>query len=114
MFESRCGVCCDSCERREKVHCKGCINMEKTFWGGVCEVKVCCEGKELNHCGECPDFPCTMLAEMGKDQGYDPEPRLTQLRKWAEEGYVYNRDIFKIGPGVGQNEQQQYQERTTL
>ena len=53
MFESRCGVCCESCERREKVHCKGCINMEKTFWGGVCEVKVCCEGKELNHCGEC-------------------------------------------------------------
>ncbi len=29
MFESRCGVCCESCERREKVHCKGCINMEK-------------------------------------------------------------------------------------
>jgi hypothetical protein len=52
------------------------------------EVKVCCEGKELNHCGECPDFPCTMLAEMGKDQGYDPEPRLTQCRKWAEEGHV--------------------------
>ena len=88
MFESRCGVCCESCERREKVHCKGCINMEKTVWGGVCEVKVCCEGKELNHCGECPDFPCTMLAEMGKDQGYDPEPRLTQCRKWAEEGHV--------------------------
>lgn len=51
-------------------------------------MKVCCEGKELNHCGECPDFPCTMLAEMGKDQGYDPEPRLTQCRKWAEEGHV--------------------------
>ena len=77
--------------------------MEKTFWGGVCEVKVCCEGKELNHCGECPDFPCTMLAEMGTDQGYDPEPRLTQCRKWAEEGHVLNRRILQIDPGINQD-----------
>lgn len=83
MFESRCGVRCNSCERREKVHCTGCPNMEKPFWGGVCEVKVCCEDKKLNHCGECPDFPCDMLAEMGKDQGYDPEPRLELCRTWA-------------------------------
>ena len=22
MFESRCGVCCDICERKEAVHCR--------------------------------------------------------------------------------------------
>ena len=74
MFESRCGVCCDSCERREKVHCKGCINMEKTFWGGVCEVKVCCEGKELNHCGECPDFPVRCWLRWEKIRGMTRNP----------------------------------------
>ena len=53
MFESRCGVCCNSCERREKVNCNGCINMEKPLWGGECGVKKCCEERELNHCGKC-------------------------------------------------------------
>ena len=48
MFESRCGVCCNSCERREKVNCNGCVNMEKPFWGGECGVKKCCEERELN------------------------------------------------------------------
>ena len=25
MFESRCGVRCNICERKEKVNCKGCL-----------------------------------------------------------------------------------------
>ena len=36
MFESRCGVCCNSCERKEQVHCKGCTEMKQPFWGGEC------------------------------------------------------------------------------
>ena len=28
MYESRCGVCCNSCERKEAVHCTGCLTME--------------------------------------------------------------------------------------
>ena len=85
MYESRCGICCDSCERKEEVHCKGCLNMEKTFWGGVCEVKACCEGKGFNHCGECPEFPCQMCATMGQEMGFDPAPRLEKCREWAKE-----------------------------
>ena len=85
MFESRCGVCCDKCERKEKVHCTGCITMEKPFWGGDCLVKSCCEGRKLNHCGECPDFPCEMLSTMGVKEGFDPEPKLKQCRIWAQE-----------------------------
>lgn len=83
MFESRCGICCNRCERREEANCKGCTNMEKPFWGGDCGVKTCCESKHLNHCGECGDFPCEMLAGMGKEQGFDPQPRLEQCRRWA-------------------------------
>jgi len=85
MFESRCGVCCDSCERKDEVHCTGCLAMEKPFWGGECGVKTCCEGRGLNHCGECADFPCEMAAAMGKELGFDPAPRLEQCRKWARE-----------------------------
>lgn len=85
MVVSRCGVRCDVCERKEAVNCKGCVNMPGPFWGGVCQVKTCCEEKALNHCGECTLFPCDMLANMGKDQGFDPAPKLEQCRKWKEE-----------------------------
>ncbi|EEQ57875.1 DUF3795 domain-containing protein [Clostridiales bacterium TF09-2AC] len=83
MFQSRCGVCCDSCERKQAVNCRGCINMDAPFWGGVCGVKSCCESKGLNHCGECDGFPCEMLSTMGVEEGFDPAPRLGQCRKWA-------------------------------
>lgn len=83
MYESRCGICCNQCERKEEVDCKGCLEMKTTFWGGNCGVKSCCETKKLNHCGECGDFPCEMLATMGVELGYDPAPRLANCKKWA-------------------------------
>ncbi len=85
MFESRCGVRCTQCERKEQVHCTGCLSMAKPFWGGECGVKSCCEDKKLNHCGECPTFPCEMLSTMGVEQGFDPAPKIDQCRKWAKQ-----------------------------
>ncbi|MCI1931865.1 MAG: DUF3795 domain-containing protein [Clostridia bacterium] len=84
MFESRCGISCNACGRKTEVNCKGCIHMEKPFWGGKCEVKSCCESKKLNHCGECKDFPCEVVSLLGTEYGYDPKPRLENCRKWAE------------------------------
>lgn len=86
MFESRCGVACNSCEKKKKGICKGCLFIEKPFWVGECKVKSCCEKKGLNHCGECSNFPCEMLKNMGKDQGFDPLPKIERCRKWALEG----------------------------
>ena len=83
MHESRCGICCEQCERKGEVSCTGCLTMSMPFWGGECGVKSCCEGKGLNQCGECPDFPCDMQKTMGADMGFDPEPRLRQCRLWA-------------------------------
>ena len=85
MFESRCGVECSSCERRENGICKGCLAMECPFWGGECKTKNCCESQSLNHCGECNKFPCEMLYNMGKKFGYDPLPKIERCRKWAVE-----------------------------
>ena len=65
MFESRCGVPCNSCERKSEVHCTGCLSMNVPFWGGDCGVKSCVESKELNHCGECDVFPCEMASTIG-------------------------------------------------
>ena len=85
MFESRCGVCCNSCERKEEGHCTGCTEMKQPFWGGECGVKSCCEAKGLDHCGVCPDFPCEMLSTMGVEEGFDPKPKIAQCRIWAGE-----------------------------
>jgi hypothetical protein len=31
------------------------------------------------------DFPCDMLANMGKDQGFDPNIKIEQCKIWANE-----------------------------
>lgn len=64
--------------------CTGCVTMEKPPGGWECKVKICCEEKELDHCGLCGDFPCEMVATMGVQYGFDPKPRLDNLRNWAE------------------------------
>ncbi len=85
MYESRCGICCESCEGKADVGCRGCLNMEKPFWGGECAVKTCCESRGLNHCGECGEFPCETLSSMGAEEGYDPQPKIRRCRAWALE-----------------------------
>lgn len=85
MYSSRCGVRCDLCERKEKVGCRGCIAMDKPFWGGNCEVKSCVEKQNLHHCGQCANFPCTMLSQMGIEQGFNPQIKISQCITWRNE-----------------------------
>lgn len=85
MYESRCGICCSTCERKDKVNCTGCVNMDKPYWGGQCGVKTCCEKKKIDHCGQCDSFPCEMLSTMGVEFGFDPLPRLEMCKKWISE-----------------------------
>jgi hypothetical protein len=59
--------------------------MKIPFWGGECGVKSCCEGKQLSHCGECNQFPCESLSNMGKAQGFDPQKKIDQCRIWRDE-----------------------------
>lgn len=61
MIESRCGILCSSCGYKEEMGCKGCVHIDKPFWGDGCPVKTCCETREHEHCGQCGDFPCELL-----------------------------------------------------
>jgi len=42
--------------------CKGCWDStDDCFFkcgGGNCDFRVCCKERQINHCGECSDFPC--------------------------------------------------------
>lgn len=85
MYESRCGLLCSKCANREEYGCEGCINMPEGYWGGSCEIKICCEMKKYDHCGQCNDFPCQLL----KDISYDTETgdngdRLMNCKEWVD------------------------------
>lgn len=96
MVESRCGILCGACEYRDKMHCGGCVHIDKPFWGDACPVKSCCESKGLEHCGTCRDFPCDLLGQFAydKEQG-DEGKRIEQCRDWAMcTVYVYVLDTL--------------------
>lgn len=86
MVESRCGIDCSKCEYKESAGCKGCLVIDKPFWGENCPVKSCCENKSLLHCGECKTFPCDLLNSFAydKEQG-DNGMRIEQCKRWALE-----------------------------
>lgn len=83
-IESRCGIECSSCEYKDKVNCKGCTNITKPFYG-ECAVKKCAQEKKLKCCGECKDFPCSLLMSYSydKDQG-DNGLRIENCKKWCK------------------------------
>lgn len=85
MFESRCGILCSECSYREQMGCKGCVSIDKPFWGESCLLKSCCEDKSHGHCGECNDFPCDLLNQFAydKEQGDDGK-RIGQCRAWRD------------------------------
>jgi len=83
MIESRCGIVCSKCRYREEKNCAGCVHIENPFWG-ECELKSCCEGKGLDNCGYCTDFPCDMLNKFAydKEQG-DNGRRIERCQEWC-------------------------------
>jgi hypothetical protein len=86
IIKSRCGIICNpqKCKEAFGFDCAGCPNITKPPWGDSCPVKDCCEGKGLEHCGFCADFPCELLNSFAydKEQG-DDGARIEQCRKWA-------------------------------
>lgn len=82
--ESRCGLLCSQCPYRGQMDCKGCVHMEKPFWGDSCPVKACCEEKGQEHCGTCRRFPCELLNSFAYDEKQgDAGKRIEQCRAWG-------------------------------
>lgn len=86
MIASRCGILCGECEFRLTPGCSGCTQIEKPFWGDSCTIKTCCEGKNLEHCGLCGEFPCAALQQFAYDpQRGDNGLRIRQCEAWAKQ-----------------------------
>jgi hypothetical protein len=87
MLKSRCGIICDTaaCKEAFGLDCAGCVNIAAAPWG-ECEIKNCCEEKQLEHCGLCADFPCETLKKYSYDEEHgDNGARIEQCREWAME-----------------------------
>jgi predicted DNA-binding protein (MmcQ/YjbR family) len=107
MIESRCGIKCSSCEYKEQMNCKECINIEKPFWGDACPVKTCCENKKLTHCGLCDEFPCEIIKAFSfdKEQG-DNGTRIIQCWNWNLEettAYKFLNQFLQSMQGVSRD-----------
>ena len=53
-----CGIDCNECEQSKTPSCNGCWDKTGVCWCDDCGLRACCEEKQLDHCGECGDFPC--------------------------------------------------------
>ena len=49
--------------------CRGCWDKTniRTYDCANCFLRACCEERQLNHCGECDDFPCGKYIEFVGD-----------------------------------------------
>ena len=87
MVKSRCGIICDTqkCKEAFGFDCEGCLNISSPPWGESCAVKACSEGRKLNHCGECEDFPCDLLKNFSFDKEHgDNGARIDQCKEWTK------------------------------
>jgi hypothetical protein len=74
-----CGIYCGGC-RFLGDQCKGCGHVNgKPFWTsqlptGICPLYDCCRNnKKLEHCGLCPEFPCSIFLELRDPDMSDEE-----------------------------------------
>ena len=94
MIKSRCGIVCDpqKCKEAFGIDCTGCPNITKPPWGDSCPVKDCCEGCGHDHCGQCADFPCSLIIEYAYDKEHgDGGKRIENCCIWAEQE---NKAVF--------------------
>ena len=87
LIPARCGFDCSTCDCMTQMGCPGCLAAGgKLFWG-ECTGAKCCIARGHEHCGQCADFPCTVVKEIA----YHPEhgdngKRLLTLKAWNEKG----------------------------
>ena len=83
--DSRCGLHCDTCGWKEPCGCGGCIETNGHPFHGECPVALCCQEKEILHCGLCDAFPCALLLQYTNDPEHGDTPpgaRIEQCKRW--------------------------------
>jgi hypothetical protein len=79
--------------------------MDTPYWDGVCEIKDCAMGKDVEDCSYCKNFPCELLLDISldPDTGDDGE-RLDRLRlkkDAREDGRIRVFRMYTLGGTIG-------------
>lgn len=80
--DSHCGLHCTLCEHKTEGKCQGCMETGGSAGArGQCPIAACCESKGLEHCGQCGDIPCALLAELSSAD-VPKGARIEQCKRW--------------------------------
>ena len=63
-LHASCGAYCGVCEfytKKKNPHCPGCVSENGHLFWGECQLFACAKKHSVNHCGECPEFPCDLF-----------------------------------------------------
>jgi predicted RNA-binding Zn-ribbon protein involved in translation (DUF1610 family) len=75
----------------EDLVCDGCLSDRVFGYCQVCPIKSCCNGKQIEGCHQCSDFPCKFIDDfpvaVGKKVILRSVPRRREIgtEKWIEE-----------------------------
>jgi hypothetical protein len=88
-----CGVNCALASCFRTGTCLGCrsenpVQKRKSKW--KCRIRNCVLSKQLDHCGECAEFPCEIRRRLDKTYG----------EKYGIDLPANIRMLFETGPGV--------------
>jgi hypothetical protein len=89
---SPCGLYCGECLYFRKP-CQGCVlSGGKPSWG-KCRTYACAEAKNVEHCGECSEFPCSLFLkqysrELGPWRVYYKAGQLVYRKKIGTKAWV--------------------------
>lgn len=68
---SYCGIYCGACPGFHKGRCKGCRTaVRKSSHKRSCGygMRICCEEKEIDYCGQCEEYPCSKINRLIRSQ----------------------------------------------
>lgn len=91
--ETYCGLSCTGCEFKEQFKCSSCTQMKGCpSWvtgESKCEIAECVKAKQaagygLEFCGECPDFPCSILQKYSNDPEHGDNPKGARIEHCKE------------------------------
>jgi hypothetical protein len=107
-----CGAYCRTCiawQRASYPNERTCLGCKLGYGPGgrdlgkaKCKIKVCCLGRGLETCADCPDFPCNILKEFWGKKGWKYGQYRKQLEFIREKGceeFLKRADMWKRAHG---------------
>lgn len=80
-IDAYCGLSCEACVYREPTHCGGCITTLGNLFHGSCPLAECVQGRHIDFCGECGEFPCDLLTRYSHDETHGDTPKGARIER---------------------------------